>query len=150
MRPKSIITSIVLVFVLLLTACPKVDKTDLKLRAANAVADIPAVVRILVRDVSGATMAVIEAGCKGFKLFYDNPTASVWSKAVEGWRAIEPVLLSFRKDRLDQIVAVVDLLLGQVSVPQAVAGSTGGSVDIKPVVNFHKADVEKLEQLVRQ
>lgn len=115
-------------------------------RAVKAVAAVPSVVRVLFPNADPSTLSMVDAAGRAFSEFLDNKTADGWSKAEAAWNGAKPLLQRFNNSRLNQIVAVVDILLSQVTVPPSVPGAKS-----IPVVRmeFKEASVKELEDLVR-
>jgi hypothetical protein len=118
--------------------------SDLSTRAVRAVAAVPSVVRILFPDVDQKKLALIEAAVQAFNTFVNDRTSGNWQKAMNAWNnSARPVLLGFNNQRLNQIVAVTDIILSQVFIPEAVSD---GPVQVE--VRFSEEKVKELEKLV--
>lgn len=120
-------------------------------RVAKAVGSIPSVVRVLFPNADANLLSVLDAAGAAFKEFTENKTATNWQKAEMAWDRAKPLLAQLGNDRIRQIVAVVDLLIRQVTVPVGITGSMGGadtsSNEVK--VRFKESDVKRLEALVK-
>lgn len=140
---KQFILSMFLVFVLVFQlAC------GLPARVAKAVGAIPAVVKIVVPNVSPTVTAVLESGVAAFKVFASNQTVSNWQKAQTLWNdSVKPALEKFNNSRLNLIIAAVDILIGQVEIPTMDFNDSPDKVKVK--AKFNEADIKKLEELVK-
>lgn len=136
--------SIVLILVLALATLSFKCGGDLAGRAVKAIGAVPSVVRILFPQADPRVFDALEAANVAFQQFLKNRTAGAWEQAEAAWGAAKPLLLRFNNTRLNQIIAVVDILLSQVSVPTGPLAE-----DVKVVVAFNPADVKRLEELVK-
>lgn len=168
MNLKRILLALTITTVLILTTCAfscqtknsNPDNTNagnsnnvqtgpaLEERAVRAVGAIPSVVRVLFPNANPSALATIDTAGTIFNEFLNNPTASKWQKAVDAWGKARLNLLNFNNQRLNSIIAVVDILLTQVTVPEPPPNSKAMPRDVQVKAAFNEDDVKRLEELV--
>lgn len=125
---------------------------DLQRRVIRSVAAIPSIIRIVKPDLSPNILAVIDAGVGTFSDFQANPTADRWQLAMTAWNSrVRPQLHALNNDRVNQITAIVDILLTQVVVEPAPASAPGGGrgPTVGVTTKFEADDVRDLEKLTK-
>lgn len=141
---------------LTLSGCGDESQADLSARVVRGVSAVPALVRAVAPDADPRVLAAVDDGVALFESFSRNPTASRWLLAVDAWNhAVKGRLLALNNQRLSSVVAVVDILLTQVVMPEAAPSKGWGGADrvskSAPVATkFKERDVRALERLVRQ
>lgn len=145
MTNRTKISALILVLILTQTAC-----SSLAGRVAKSVSAIPSVVRVLFPNASPTVFTVLDAASKAFKEFTENKTVGNWERAENVWNQAKPLLAGLNNGTINKIVAAVDVLIGQVTLPVGVAGSGGGgdTTSNKVLVRFEEDDVEELEKLI--
>lgn len=114
-------------------------------RVVRSVSAIPSIVRVVAPN---ADTSLIEAAVNGFNAFVNDPNSDTWHKALNAWNdSAKPELSRLHNAKLNQIVAVVDILLSQVVVPEMPANSK--AMPASPRIEFQEKDVKKLEGLVK-
>lgn len=136
--------TIPLLLILVLTMTAFQCGSGLSGRVAKAVSSIPSVVRVLFPNADPNILSVLDAAGAAFKEFTENKTSTAWQKAEAAWNTAKPLLARLNNSRINQIVAVVDILIGQVTVP-----SGPMSEEAKVVVQFNERDVKTFEELVK-
>lgn len=138
----------VLILILSLTAFGfKCGGESLATRAVQAISAIPSVVRVLFPNASPNVTQTLDVAVQAFNAFLSDRTSSNWQKARNAWNAAKPLLAQFGSARLNSIVAVVDILISQVSLPPA--GPMAEAAEEKVKVEFSEARVKELEELVK-
>lgn len=143
-RQLSILLIAILLFVSTGFKCG--SQPPLSQRAARAVSAIPSVVRVLFPNAHPSVLNAIDAAGVAFSEFSSNQTASGWQKATSAWYAAKPLLVSLNNSRINQIIAVVEILIGQVTIDAPPEGSKGIA---KVRIEFKEADVKRLEELTK-
>lgn len=139
------ITLLLIAVILTQTAC-----SSLAGRVAKSVSAIPSVVRVLFPNANPTVFTVLDSASKAFKEFTENKTVGNWERAERVWNQAKPLLAGLNNGTINKIVAAVDILIGQVTLPVGVAGSGGGAqtTSNKVIVRFEEDDVEELEKLI--
>lgn len=130
---------------LFLTSC----SDSLNSRVAQAISHLPAIARVVAPN--SPRIACLDSAVTAFNNFKKNGTVFNWENAMGIWNnCAKPELAKLNDGRLKDIVAQVDKLSTQVTLPVGVAGSGGGAdtTSNKVLVRFEEDDVEELEKLI--
>lgn len=138
--------SLLLSLVLLLTACPKND-TTLEERVARAVSAIPSIVHVLAPNAKPEVTEAIDAAVSAYQTFFGDKTSDSWTKADNAWLAARKYLRSLNSEKINLIIAAVDILRSQVIVPPIAANSKSVAV-VK--TGFTEDAVRRLEKLTKE
>lgn len=145
----SIIATLAMVFTLMFftIGADKCGGLNVNGRAARAVGALPSILRVLFPNADSATFGLVDAASSAFTVFAGNQTLSSWQKAEKAWSAARPALQKFNNTSLNRTIAVIDILLTQVSVPPSGTESVQG--DERVAVNFDADKVKDLEDAVK-
>lgn len=109
-------------------------------RLFRASAAIPGTLKLVFPFINPTAMSLIESGVGAFQTLYQNPTLSAYEKAIKIWREQARVELVKLGSKAVGLVAGIDFLLTQISVPSAESDSQVVTLNLK------KEAVEKIEK----